>query len=119
MAMQIKPLVSILGLRVTGDLGPVTMYTSRRGKVVVFDKAPPLTPQTARQLIMRSRWRAAADAWKAMSEADRETWRAAAAAAKLSIPAYQFWIFASTKPNSSGIVKTVERQSGITLPNKP
>ena len=119
MAMAIHPLVNIMGLRVTGDIGPITTYTSRRRKIVVFDKAPPLMPPTARQLIMRGRWRAAAQAWGAMLQVDRDQWIKVAAAASLSIPGYQFWIFAQTKPNSRGIVQTVENQTGQTLPNKP
>lgn len=119
MAMAIHPLVNIMGLRVTGDLANLTMYTSKRRKIVVFDKAPPLMPPTARQLIMRNRWRAAAQAWTLMLQADRDRWNEVAAAASLSIPGYQLWIFAWTKANSSAVIKTVENQTGRTLPNKP
>ncbi len=119
MAMAIHPLVNYLGLRVTGDIGPLTIYTSRRRKIVVFDKAPPLSPPSVRQLIMRNRWRAAASAWNEMTDQDRQSWSSIAAAASLSIPGYQFWIYANTKPNSSGVVTTVENQTGRQLPNKP
>ncbi len=119
MAILEQPLINLLALSVTGDFGPLTMYTSRRRKIVVFDKAPPLVPSTTRQLIMRNRWRAAAQSWTVMTSQDRASWSSAAAAANLSIPGYQLWIFANTKPNSRGIIETVERQSGVTLPNKP
>ncbi len=119
MAQAIPPLVNWLGLSVTGDLGPLTIYTSRRRRIVMFDKAPPLVPQTIRQLIMRDRWRAAAQAWQAQTDEDREQWRRAARLANLSLPGYQIWIFANTKPNTRGMIRTIERQSGVTLPNKP
>ena len=37
-------MLSFLGFGATGDLGPLTVYTNKRGKLVWFLKAPPTCP---------------------------------------------------------------------------
>jgi len=113
--MHIKPkIMALMGMNPTGDLGPLTVYTSRRAGIVWFPKSPPLTPPTPRQLTQRNRFRCAARAWRALDEATREDWHEACTGAALDIHGYNLWIFWQiTRDNQT--IATIERISRITL----
>jgi len=106
--------LNLLGLRPTGDFGPLTGYTSKRGKPVWFLKAPPTSPPTGWQTHQRNVFRQIARTWKAMPEADRQAWLSAAKAAALNITGYNLFVWYQITKNRTAIA-TVERQSGITL----
>ncbi|KKK92061.1 hypothetical protein LCGC14_2706680, partial [marine sediment metagenome] len=59
------------GLSPTGDLGPYTIYTSRRAGSVWYAKAPPTCPPSVHQLRQRNRFRNAAFAWRRLSQEQR------------------------------------------------
>lgn len=106
--------LNLIGLRPTGDLGPLTGYTSKRGKPVWFLKAPPKTPPTFWQTSQRNTFRLAADYWRDLSPQQRQAWLDAAKRARLNIGGYNLWLwYQLTKDRAT--IRTVERQSGITL----
>ena len=106
----------MLGLTVSGDLGDITIYTSKRRRRVYFVKAPPLEPPSPAQQVMRSRWSQALDAWRRMSPGDRETWQRVCERAHLRINGINLWIWNQTRPDD-GTIATIERIAGEKLPN--
>lgn len=108
-------LIARVAMQIAGDWGPLTTYTSRRGQIVVFPKAPPTSPPSPRQLTERQRFRNAAAAWWALTAAKRDAWLLAARRAHLSIGGYNLWLWYLNNPQDTSIIRTVERQSGISL----
>lgn len=114
MAFQEPDAVRLWGWNVQGDIGPLTIYTSRRRQVVVFDKAPPLEPASYTQLVMRNRWRLAARAWQALTASNRSAWEEATQKGKLMLTGYNLWIWWITK-QQRGALETIVRQTGVNL----
>ena len=106
--------LSLLGLRPTGDLGPLTSYTSKRGIKVWFLKAPPLKPPSPRQLAQRAKFKVVARLWRAIGEAQRQQWRSAERRGRLVITGYNLflWYHLGGDPN---VIRTIERQTNTTL----
>lgn len=104
----------LLGWQTQGDLGPVTTYTSRRGKLIVYDKAPPLSPPTQAQITQRQRWTAAAKAWSRLSAQEQANWEAASKSAGASITGFNVWIYTVTTQDPAP-ARTIARQSRIPL----
>lgn len=107
-------ILSIVGFGPTGDLGPLTGYTSKRGKPVWFVKAPPKTPPSRWQRRERNRFRLIATLWTNLTKAQRENWRAAATAARLTITGYNLFVWYQYTMDHA-VIRTIEHQSGITL----
>ncbi len=103
-----------IGMSPTGDLGPFTIYTSRRAGTVWFLKAPPTSPPTVHQLRQRNRFRLAAIAWRNLSQETRNDWNLAAVRAALTIHGYDLWIWWQLRRDRSTLA-TIERHSRIDL----
>lgn len=103
-----------LGLTVQGDLGPLTLYTSKRGKTVWFLRAPPLRPPSDLQENFRDFFRTAAASWRQTAPANRTNWQLAANHCSLGISGYNLWVWYSYTRDEPAL-KTIERQSGIDL----
>ena len=114
MAVIPTNILPLLGIWPGGDLGPYTIYTTRRRGVVWFPRSPPKQPPSYLQRRHRNSWRFAARAWTASTATIRQAWRDAAQLAHLSISGYNLFIFWQVSKNRS-IIETVQRQSGITL----
>lgn len=108
------PVLSLLGLRPTGDLGGLTCYTSKRGKIVWFIKAPPTCPPSDWQSSQRNKFRFVAQAWNALPAATREQWHQAEVLSPLSITGYNLFVYWSLTGDDAAIA-TIERQTGTTL----
>lgn len=107
-------ILSYLGLRPTGDLGPLTAYTSKRGKHVWFLKAPPTCPPTVWQTRQRNKFRLAARAWRALSDAERNEWHRAETRGKLNITAYNLYVYWTLTRDDRAIC-TIARQTDTNL----
>lgn len=107
-------ILTILGIAPTGDLGPLTGYTSKRGKPVWYLKAPPKTPASGWQQVQRNTFKNIALLWRSLSDAQRDDWRAAGPAAALSITGYNLFVWYQHTLDDA-VIRTVERQSGINL----
>jgi len=75
MALTPNPTGKLLGWGWQGDIGPVTYYTSARGKIVAFSKSPPLSPPTRTQVVFRNLFRAAGRSWRMLTEPQKQWWR--------------------------------------------
>lgn len=107
-------LLTIVGLTPSGDLGPLTGYTSKRGKPVWFQKAPPKSPPTGWQRQQRNKFRVIAILWQTLQPQQRLDWEAAALKANLNVTGYNLFVWYQHTLEDATI-NTVERQSGITL----
>lgn len=107
-------ILSLLGWRPTGDLGPLTGYTSRRGKIVWFLKAPPTCPPSDWQISQRNKFRLVAMAWKALTEVQRDQWKTAEQLGHLNITGYNlFTYWCLTRDDDT--IRTIQRQTDTSL----
>jgi len=106
--------LKLLGFNATGDLGPLTAYTSRRHGTVWFTKAPPLEPASDWQRKQRDRFRLAALAWSKLDEDTRDRWHRACRLAGLYVHGYNLWMYWQLVRNRATIA-TIERHSGVAL----
>jgi hypothetical protein len=104
---------AILGLQVAGDLGDLTYYTTRRGKVVAYPISPPKELPSAAQLLCRARFKAAQAAWSALTAEDKADWESASL--KGSCPATGQNLYMSAAMTESGWVAALSRQTGVPL----
>lgn len=106
-----------LGLNVQGDIGPLTLYTSQRGKLVGFLRAPPLNPPTPKQETIRDIFRNAATAWRGLTTGQRVQWRTVADRCNLGITGYNLFTWYFRKRHYPGIqVLELKAQISLTLP---
>lgn len=107
-------ILSILGFRPTGDLGPLTAYTSKRGKVVWFLKAPPTTPPSEWQIHCRNTFRLIAYAWSHLRPEDRQQWSLAEHRGHLSITGYNLFVYWNIT-NDHAAIRAIQRQTETNL----
>lgn len=107
-------LLNLLGFGPTGDLGPLTGYTTKRGRPVWYLKAPPKTPPTQYQIHYRNLFRLTAMAWRALPAAARRDWLDVSRRANLRITGYNLFLWYNHSRDTA-VIKTLEHQTGITL----
>lgn len=106
--------LDLLGFSPTGDLGPLTAYTSTRHGTVWFAKSPPQKAPSPWQVRQRDRFRLAAIAWRALTSASRARWHLACRRARLYLNGYTLWIYWQLT-RDRGKMQTIEHNSGIDL----
>jgi len=109
-----KQIIQLIGVRIQGDVGPLTIYISQRHKVVYFDKAPPKEPPSPQQRRQLARWSAAARQWRALPSEHRQRWAIAAKRCRLPFSGYSLWIAIRTNHRQT-YLPTIERNSGQDL----
>lgn len=107
-------IISLLGWGPTGDLGPLTIYTSKRRKIVAFLKAPPTCPPSAWQSHQRNAFRLVARAWNGLTDAQRDQWRLAEVRAPLNITAYNLFTYWCLT-HDHAMIRTIQRQTDTNL----
>lgn len=107
-------LISVLGFNPTGDVGPYTIYTSKRKRIVVFLKAPPTKPPTRRQQIVRNQFRITGWSWSRQTPDVRANWQNAARRSGAKITGYNLYQFYNATGNAQ-VIRMIERQSGTNL----
>lgn len=113
--MQKLPIdASLLGLHVAGDLGPLTIYRTKRGRTVAFPKAPPTCPPSPAQLLQRYRFRRAVEHWHELTLPQRFAYDEVVRLNSLCLTGFNLWIHFCLSPDT-GVFKTVQRQAGIVL----
>lgn len=103
-----------LGLRPTGDLGALTYWTTKRGRVVAILKAPPLNPPSIMQQHMRDQYRLIATQWRALHPNTRAAWLRAAKKARLYVTGYNLFVWYQ-RTHDRAAIQTIERQTKETL----
>lgn len=103
-----------MGWNAQGDLGGLTFYVSRRGRLVFFAKAPPLSPPSALQRHQRDQFRLAAQLWRNLTPERRAAWHQAEYSAHLGITGYNLFVFWATT-HGDEIIRTIEHATGLKL----
>jgi len=109
-----RRLFSLLGLVAWGDIGPLTMYRRKDGRLVIFKKTWPNEKPTGDQLDQRSRYSCAALAWRALTPDKRTAWTQAAARASLCATGYNLFLHWKLSGDDSAIA-TLEHQTSTSL----
>lgn len=107
--------VGLLGIWVSGDLGPWTIYTDRYHRVKWFLYSPPTKPPTQKQIAHRSRFVAAQAAWAALSDEEKATLETAVKRASLCLTGQNLYISACLTHRGDSY-RTVGRQTRLNLP---
>lgn len=103
-----------MGFRPTGDLGPWTFYTDKRGTPVWFIKAPPTKPPTDRQLHIQGMMAEFARNWTSLPKETKMNWERASKRTSLKLTGYNLYQWWRWRKNRR-VIETIEKQSGITL----
>ncbi|MBW7998483.1 MAG: hypothetical protein FVQ81_18305 [Candidatus Glassbacteria bacterium] len=109
-----NPKIRFLGIRHWGDIGPLTVYNSRRKKSVIYAKAPPKCVASLGQIRNRHLFRCAGIAWGILTQREKADWERAVKKLSLGITGYNLWTFTIHKKNLQ-IARAVEAASGIPL----
>jgi len=103
-----------IGWNSQGDLGPLTMYTNQKRKLVFFAKMPPLNPPSFRQVLLRERFRLLGQTWSALTPDQRDAWNKMAIKGRLRIHGYNLYSYWQLTRDSATI-RTIQHQTGITV----
>jgi hypothetical protein len=117
-AEKIKALLSMLGIVVTGDLGPLTVYTTRRGRKVSYPRSPPTCPPTQSQLHQRARFADAQAAWARLDAQTKASWEQICLRLSMCATGQNAYMSMALTPNNAGLMDAISR-SGITVPTPP
>lgn len=109
---------NLLGFRVMGDVDGLTVYTDRHGRKIFYKKAPPKEPPSSRQVHFRSRFRAAVNAWIALSDDDKQQLETAVARAALCLTGQNLFTSCALR-DKPDVYATIAHQTGTTLPPLP
>lgn len=105
---------SLWGFEVSGDIGPLTVYTDRFGKKVAFPKSPPKEPASPLQVQQRARFRAAQSEYTSLTEEQKKAYEDLTKAASLCMTGQNLFIHVALR-NSFALLTTLQRQWSITV----
>lgn len=88
---RIRRLLPLLGFAVHGDLGDVTMYTTRRRKRVMYPRSPPTSPPSPAQQRQRARFALAVTRYLALPAGTIAEWEALARRLHLIATGQNLW----------------------------
>lgn len=114
MATLSPNILPLMGLNPAGDIGPFTVFRTKRLGVVWFPRAPPKMKPSFLQRRHRNRWSFAARVWRTMPILDREKWMTAARLLNLAITGYNLFIYYQVTKDA-GPIRTIQRRTGIQL----
>lgn len=109
-----RHLLSFFGFVLWGDIAEMTVYRSKRHKIVFFAKTYPDKPPSPKQQTVRQNFAAAIAAWRALSPGQRHQWHLAAARSCLCATGYNLFIHWQLTGDDKAI-ETLERQTGLAL----
>jgi hypothetical protein len=112
--MGLKQLIPHIGLNVNGDVGGLTVYTRKDGRLIMYPVAPPTKPASEKQLAHRHRFRLAVHAWKELSNYDRELYARACDQLSLCAWGLNLWITLSLQPTQN-LWQTICQQTSLPL----
>jgi len=107
-------LLSFLGYVYWGDIAELTLYCSKRGRIVFFKKTYPKKPASPLQQAQRDRLTAAAVAWRALTEDQRKEWNLATRRASLTMHGYDLFVHWQLIHDDKAI-EAVQRQTKTNL----
>lgn len=115
MAHQLpNALLCLLGSIVWGDIGALTLYKDKQGKVVTFSKTWPKKPPSPGQTVLRNKMRAAAAAWRVLGAEKRQQWELATLRASLCMCGYALFVHHQFEHDDEAI-QAIQRQTRTSL----
>jgi len=112
--LDIKEANWLLGMMISGDIGPLTFYTSQRQRHVIFDKKPPLNPGSQMQIRQRNIFRTIAKAWHGLTPEAQAKWELATKRLSARMNGYHLYVWWHTKQDLTAL-RTVERLTHLKL----
>jgi len=116
MALALDP--SVLGFRVSGDLGGYTIYTNRKGKKVSFAQAPPRKPLSVWQLAWQRNFRWGMACWRSLTSEEKQNYRRVCDLSCLCMLGHNLFLHAYLASDNS-LLETLECQYQIPLRMPP
>jgi len=101
-------------MQVSGDLGPLTIYTDRHGRKVAYPKSPPKSPPTDLQLGVRNRFRTSQAAYMDLSTVDKLAWETLVRRSNLCMTGQNLYIHVAMML-TFGFLDTLMQQTGVTV----
>ncbi|WP_299030429.1 hypothetical protein [uncultured Thermanaerothrix sp.] len=99
MAKRLFPIWQVIALRLPfGNLGPLLLWTDKRGRKVFMARRGPKPPPSVSQLRHWFEMAAVAAAWWNLAEEERDYWRQAAKRCHLRTTGYGLWLAACLDP---------------------
>lgn len=114
-----EKLLTFLGTVIYGDIGPLTIYRNKRGKLVAFQKTFPKHVPTPFQVTQRQLFIDAAQAWRALSPTQKAEWETATQRGSLPMTGYNLFVHWQLEHDDEAI-QAVQRQTNTHLiPTEP
>ncbi len=110
MAHALPP--SLIALQISGDFGPLTIYTDRYGRAVAYPKSPPKTDPSPLQVVVRNSFKTAQANYMAETQQVRVDWETLVKRASLCQTGQNLYISISMLHNFD-VLQTLIRQTGI------
>lgn len=104
----------LIGLMISGDLGPLTIYTTKKRRIVAFPKSPPHKPGSPAQLTQRYRFAQAQNAWRELTIVQQQAYVDVVNGLSICMTGANLWIHFCLM-HDIGVWDTLQSQSGITL----
>lgn len=114
----LNDLLDVLGIRVSGDLGPLTCYTSRQGKLVSYPRSPPTCPPSPAQITQRARFTNAQGWWGRLDQATKAAWETLTRANDLCLTGQNLAIALAFNPDAAALA-TANKRAGTSLSLPP
>ena len=105
---------SLWGLRISGDIGGLTVYTDRFGKKVAYPKAPPDKPPSPLQIQQRRRFTASQKEYGLLNQAQKLAYENLTKAASLCMTGQNLFIHVALC-HAFQLLLTLMRQWEITV----
>ncbi len=115
--MAVQAILSFLGVWLSGDIGPLTMYTNKNYKKVWYAKSPPDKPASDEQNVQRTKFACAMTAWRNLPNEEKKDWEAISLSAYLPMTGHNLFVSQTLRPDP-GALQTLIRETGITV-NQP
>lgn len=107
------PWVGLLGFAANGDIGDVTMYTNRHGKIVIYPKSPPKKPPSPMQVQQRAKFRAAQAGYRALVPSAKAAWELAVKGMHLDMTGQNAFISLSINPDHDAFKRLNAKAGGV------
>lgn len=108
----------LLGTNVSGDLGELTLWTSKRGRLTAARKNPPHLPSSPDQLYQQDRFRQAQAYWSGRPTAEKLAWEAITFVLSLPLTGQNLVISLALRGDKASL-DTLIAQSGVSVPMPP
>ena len=111
---RIAALIPFIGIQVKGDLGPFTIYTNHRGRVVFYKRAPPTKPPTAPQIRQRTRFKLAQRLYQHESAATKAKWELLVVRSRICMTGQNLYVSLALNPQPVNLAN-LAAAAGLTI----